>query len=52
MDYPLTHAKRNKIKWFYGFQYLDLIPYSIALLMMAGSVYIITMVIEITHHAK
>ncbi len=50
MDYPILPSHSMKVKWFQGFHYLDLIPYSIALLMMTGSVYIVVMAIEITEH--
>ncbi len=52
MDYPLPPGKRNRQKAMCHFQYLDLIPYSIALLMMTGSVYIVITVIELTRHIK
>lgn len=52
MDYPLPPTKRNALKWFCDFQLLDLIPYSLALLLTAGSIYIVTTVIALTHHTN
>ena len=52
MDYPLPYNKKNKIRFFQPFHYLDLIPYSMAALMLAGSIYILFAAIEITKHVK
>ena len=52
MDYPIHTSKRNKIKLFKEFQFLDLIPYSIALLMLCGECYIIVSFLKIVHSVK
>ena len=52
MDYPIANAKRTKFRLFKEFDYLDLIPYTIAASMLCGSVYILTTVIELTRHVK
>ena len=52
MDYPIANAKRTKVTIFQEFHYLDLIPYSIAVLMLSGSIYMLTVVIELTKHVK
>jgi hypothetical protein len=41
MDIRIIHPKRVKYRLFKEFEYMDLIPYSIALLMIAGEIYLI-----------
>lgn len=48
MDYPITNRKSNRVKLWKAFHYLDIIPYSLAILMIFASLYIISMTIELT----
>lgn len=52
MDYHIKHVKHNKIRLFKEFHYLDLIPYSIALLMVFGECYILMLFLRISHYIK
>ncbi len=52
MDYPIQKSGKAKLKLFQEFHYLDIIPYSIAVLMLSGSIYILNAMIELTKHVK
>ncbi|MDQ2753563.1 MAG: hypothetical protein M3R72_11135 [Bacteroidota bacterium] len=52
MDYLIHKSKRNKIKLFQEFHTFDFIPYSIALLILAGIPYIMVLFIEVTKLVK
>lgn len=49
MDRKITASKGNKFRLIKEFEYLDLFPYSVALLMLSGSIYIMCAFIAITH---
>ena len=48
MDRKITAPGRSKLRLIKEFEYLDLFPYSIALLMLSGSIYIMLAFIAIT----
>ena len=52
MDFKIENARRSKIRLFQEFQYLDLIPYSLALLLLIASLYIIVTFENIVHSVK
>ena len=52
MDRKITAPTHRKLRLIKEFEYLDLFPYSIALLMLSGSIYIITAFIAVTHAMK
>ena len=52
MDRKLTAPTRSKFRLIKEFEYLDLFPYSIALLMLSGSIYIMLAFIAVTHALK
>jgi len=52
MDRKIAAPERKKIRFIKEFEYLDLFPYSIALLMLSGSIYIMIAFIAITHALK
>ncbi len=52
MDYLLPKSQRRKVKFFQEFRSFDLIPYSIALLMLAGIPYIMILFIEVTKYVQ
>ena len=52
MDYLLPKSKRAKVKFFQEFRSFDFIPYSIALLMLAGIPYIMILFIEVTKYVQ
>ncbi len=52
MDYLIPKSQRTKAKFFQEFRSFDLIPYSIALLMLAGIPYIMILFIEVTKHTQ
>ncbi len=49
MDIPITRAKKSKLRLFKEFEYIDLIPYSISLLMLLGDVYLIIIYTRLAH---
>ena len=49
MDRRLSIEEISKPTFFKQFEYLDLIPYSIAILMIAGGVYIFESFLIISH---
>jgi hypothetical protein len=51
MDRMIT-PKGKKFRLIKEFEYLDLFPYSIALLMLSGSIYIMCAFVAITHALK
>lgn len=52
MDYLLPTSKRRTAKFFQEFRSFDCIPYSIALLMVAGIPYMMVLFIEVTKQAQ
>ncbi|WP_170971119.1 hypothetical protein [Ilyomonas limi] len=52
MDRRIAAPKRRKLRLIKEFEYLDLFPYSIALLMLSGSIYILSAFVAITHAMK
>ncbi len=52
MDRKITAPEHRKFKFIKEFEYLDLFPYSIALLMLSGSIYIMCAFVAITHALK
>jgi hypothetical protein len=50
MDRMITHGKRSKFSFFGEFEYLHLFPYTLALLMVAGEIYILTAFINISRN--
>jgi hypothetical protein len=52
MDRRIAAPKHKKLQLIKEFEYLDLFPYSIALLMISGSIYILSAFIAITHALK
>jgi hypothetical protein len=52
MDRKIADPKHGKFRLIKEFEYLDLFPYSIALLMLSGSIYIMCAFIAITHAMK
>ena len=49
MDRSIKNQKPAKFTWFKAFEYGDLFPYTIALLMAGGEVYILTTFISLAH---
>ena len=49
MDRKITLQKHAKIAIFKEFEYLDLFPYSIALFMLGGTIYILNAFVTITY---
>lgn len=49
MDRWIIKQKKSSVKLLKEFEYLDLFPYTIALLLALGEVYIITSFIAIAH---
>ncbi|MGN6616806.1 MAG: hypothetical protein ACTHJ5_06475 [Ilyomonas sp.] len=47
MDRIIPHSKRKRWNLFKDFQYLDIFPYSIALILLAGDIYILNQFIKI-----
>ena len=41
MDIKIERPKKTRLRLFKEFQYIDLIPYSIALLLLIGEVYLV-----------
>jgi len=52
MDRKIAAPKNKKLRLLKEFEYLDLFPYSIALLLLSGSIYIMCAFIAITHAMK
>lgn len=52
MDRKIAAPKHKKFRLIKEFDYLDLFPYSVALLMLSGSIYILSAFIAITHALK
>jgi len=52
MDRRIAAPKHRKLRLIKEFEYLDLFPYSIALLMLSGSIYILSAFVAITHALK
>ena len=52
MDRKITAPKHKKLRLFKEFEYLDLFPYSLAVLMFAGNIYILSSFVAITHALK
>jgi hypothetical protein len=52
MDRKITAPGRKKLRLIKEFEYLDLFPYSIALLLLSGSIYIMLAFIAISHTLK
>jgi len=52
MDRKINTSESKKLRLIKEFEYLDLFPYSIALLMVSGSIYIMSAFIAITHAMK
>lgn len=52
MDRKIAAPRRKKFRFIKEFEYLDIFPYSIALLMLSGSIYIMIAFIALTHALK
>jgi hypothetical protein len=52
MDRKIAAPRHKKMRLIKEFEYLDIFPYSIALLMLSGSIYILNAFIAITHALK
>jgi hypothetical protein len=52
MDRKITAPERRKFRLIKEFEYLDLFPYSIALLLLSGSIYIMLAFITISQALK
>ena len=50
MDRIIRHEKNATFSWFKEFEYLDLFPYTIALIMILGEVYILNEFVSIARH--
>lgn len=47
MDFKVINAKTSKHTLFKEFEYFDLIPYSIALVMLIGTIYFVYQVLHL-----
>ncbi len=52
MDRKLATPRHTKFKFIKEFEYLDLFPYSIAVLMLAGNLYILNAFVAISRMLK
>ena len=52
MDRLLAPSERTRFRFIKEFEYLDLFPYSLAVVMLAGNVYILSAFVEITRALK
>ena len=52
MDRMLTPSERTKFRFIKEFEYLDIFPYSLAVLLLAGNIYILSAFVEITRMLK